>query len=700
MPAPKVSEVPKQEYWGFIQQNVDSTDLVALANNLVLFDGKVLDDAAKTAILAFLGRTDAVQKWSDLWITIINTLGLAYVTVDDVLHKTKLASFLAEGGSETEFYLLWSLLFQFPFAQTKHKEFKENGVVVNPCQIILTSLAHLVYVSLNTEDRSPFREAYLSPEEVVLVLMKLRSNDTYEIIEKTNIIYKNRKNNFDYETLKLQGHDAVIDNFANRARLYFEKSGIIKYNANRNIYIQDWKHFCQCQSYLSYRIPGLAINIETEEKDRIRFFEKTFNGAELPRSFYNKVHDFDSRIDNVNVEVDEVKALTSRLSDKGYTFSHSFIERFLLAAKTKPFIILSGISGVGKSLLPNTLMKILNSLGGKAIAVSPDWTDNSDMLGYFGADNEFVAGEFANFLVEAGNSLHTPFFIVLDEMNLAKVEFYFAQALSVMETRHYDQFTDKATYSYLFNDGVRKRLTASGKESDRQLARLKIPGNVVVVGTVNIDESTHPFSKKVLDRANVLEIDDVNLAADIDGMQMQERKVSILPFSKNYVGCITNLKELQRHWTINMPVSLRFDFIIYIKRWVAELEKFNIILKRHHLNFGFRVRDEVCIYMYYAAIRNVHTSNDNWDLKYFDQQLIQKVLTKFEGEEGEVEETIEALFKLCLVREEKETQQVSILSYSEIGEADFKYPLTARKLKNMFVNLEVYRKPMVSFWTS
>jgi hypothetical protein len=701
MPQPAANLVPKEEYWGFVQRDIPPPHLRALASNIVAADNNVLDDNLKKSVLSFLSG-DLVGQWSDYWITIINTLGLGFVTQgDNKFHKTDLADFIAGGGNLTEFYLLWTLLFQFPFAETKHKEYKEKNIVINPGQILIEALVQLHYISKTTGNKQPFRETYLTPEEIVLVLMKSKSNDSYECLEKVNTIYNNRVASFDYTSIMVTGHDSIINNFTTRARLYLEKSGLIKFSSDKSIRIQDWKTLSQCQNFLSYRKPGKPISIEHEERDRISFFTETFNHTTEPAEFFKNVHSSDQLINESTLEPDEVTAMHRLLSNSGKFFSEDFIERFLLSAKAKPFIILSGVSGMGKSLLPKALMEILNNVNCRPIAVSPDWTDNSDMLGYFDTNGKFVAGEFTNVVRDASRNLHLPYFLILDEMNLAKVEYYFAQVLSVMESRFFDRLTGKCGYrDHLFNVGVRKRLESSSFVDEQELSLLKIPNNLVIVGTVNIDESTHPFSKKVLDRANVLEFSSISLMVGVGGLSSSTSSISILPNTRNFVGQITNISELYKHWSLNQVLQSKHDFNSYVQKWISELERFNAILEPHQLNFGLRMRDEVCIYLYYAALRNIDTTSATWDNKYLDHQLIQKVLTRLEGEEGEIEKTLLELFKLCLLDSTAIQDYQAVLNYSNTKDSNVKYPLAATKLKNMLHNIVSLRKPMVSFWTS
>lgn len=481
--------------------------------------------------------------------------------------------------------------------------------------------------------------------------------------------------------------------------------------------------------------------------------------------------------------------LHKRLTENGIYFTEDFIEAFFLSLKTKPFLILSGISGVGKSVLPSSIMKIVGNEEVSPIAVSPDWTDNTDMLGYFNVNNEFVIGEFTKVVVDASLNPHIPYYVILDEMNLSKVELYFAQVLSVIESRYFDENLNRVEYhNFLFNDAIRKRLqesavlAATTEETDyfNRLYNLKLTSNIYIIGTVNVDESTYPFSKKVLDRANVLEINDVDLmvglnfeadATDqpdsnsennaiepqqLDGaeaLSVDEQSISpvgttdgdntvgnddeeesstneeetsvtnaegvtenslprpidegsngsvnqpedIIFINHFFEGKITNLNELKIDWNLNNGFTLPLKETL--TEWVATLIQFNNILKPLRLNFGYRVRDEVCIYLYNAANNNISSLGDNkWWYKYFDQQLVQKVFTRLSGEEGEFEEVLISLFNRCITNEVT-IEEIIEFNFEEKKEF-VKFPQAALKLKSMIRDLQVYEKPSTSFWSS
>lgn len=392
------------------------------------------------------------------------------------------------------------------------------------------------------------------------------------------------------------------------------------------------------------------------------------------------------------------KLIHSGLAARGLSYDEDFIEAFLLSLKTKPFLILTGISGTGKTALPKAIMSMIGSEKSKPIAVAPDWTDNTDMLGYFNVENQFIIGEFTILVSEATQNLEIPHFVILDEMNLARVEYYFAQVLSVIESRRFNSITNEVEYEdFLFNKAMRDRLVAADKED---IANLKIPSNIYIIGTVNVDETTHPFSKKVLDRANVLETNEVNLMQGVqvnEDDQLPEAENNIPSLNYFYKGNITNLSELQKHWSLNTEIDLPMSETLSL--WINNLSAFNKVLKGSRMNFGFRVRDEVCIYLYHAAGNSkVRPRPENWWHKYFDQQLIQKVLTRFSGEQNQVEDHIVRLFSLC-VKEGVDYTQEQIQETDLRNDANILFPKAANKLKLMLREVTVEDKPSTSFWT-
>lgn len=202
--------------------------------------------------------------------------------------------------------------------------------------------------------------------------------------------------------------------------------------------------------------------------------------------------------------------IQSHIRRKGFFFPEHLIENFYLSLKTKPFVILAGISGTGKTRLVKLFAEALGATGINGqftlIPVRPDWSDPADLLGYKDLSGRFKPGPLTEVLVEARKpeNQYKPYFICMDEMNLARVEHYFSDLLSVLETQDWQE--GKIQTQDLISSTM-----LDTSEDQVKFGSLGIPENVFLIGTVNMDETTHPFSKKVLDRANTLEFNYINL---------------------------------------------------------------------------------------------------------------------------------------------------------------------------------------------
>ena len=214
----------------------------------------------------------------------------------------------------------------------------------------------------------------------------------------------------------------------------------------------------------------------------------------------------------------------------------SSYRHYITAIKSKPFLLLAGISGTGKSRIVRELARACWNEGSaefetqkpknfEMVQVKPNWHDSSELIGYVSRVSgkaEFIAGEFLKFIAKAWEDTDIPYFLCLDEMNLAPVEQYFAEYLSVIESRKShedgsvttDPILEKAdeewyfnlTASLTLNEDIRKKFNEEG---------ICIPQNLIVVGTVNMDETTFSFSRKVLDRAMTIEMNEVDLDAGL-----------------------------------------------------------------------------------------------------------------------------------------------------------------------------------------
>lgn len=212
--------------------------------------------------------------------------------------------------------------------------------------------------------------------------------------------------------------------------------------------------------------------------------------------------------------------------DQKLYYEEHIIREFLGAMFTGQIIILSGPPGTGKSSLPPAIARCIGAEC-RMVSVQPSWTDNQDLLGFYDPTRErFAATPFLDILVEARNDPNTIYLVCLDEMNLVRVEYYFSEILSAMETesrelRLYSPYAHDLRRKTLkrqlgalsalepSSERVEKLHTVQDalKLLDRYEAVFPLPDNVQFVGTLNMDETTKGLSPKVLDRSFVIEID-------------------------------------------------------------------------------------------------------------------------------------------------------------------------------------------------
>ncbi|MGY6219348.1 MrcB family domain-containing protein [Bacillus anthracis] len=350
--------------------------------------------------------------------------------------------------------------------------------------------------------------------------------------------------------------------------------------------------------------------------------------------------------------------VSSYIQSKGFFYEKKDLVNFFLSLKTKPFVILSGISGTGKTKIVQWFAESLGATEENGqftlIPVRPDWSDSSDLLGYVNLQGEFQERPLIKVLENADANPNRPYFVVLDEMNLARVEYYFSDFLSVIESRKW-------------KDG--KIVTLPVLPESIANKHITIPSNVYIIGTVNMDETTHPLSKKVLDRANTIEFNTVNLDYFNFLMDVEEKEAEIAS-NRSVETEYLHLKECFKD---------NEDLVRNISTILIEINK---ILESVGAQVGYRIRDEICFYMAY---------NEQGKLFSFDEaldyQIYQKILPRLAGSDGRTEEVLKQLYVLC-ANEEYDSGN-NDASYA-------KYPRSANKLSHMLRRFEY--DGFTSFW--
>lgn len=330
-----------------------------------------------------------------------------------------------------------------------------------------------------------------------------------------------------------------------------------------------------------------------------------------------------------------VDHVTGALRDEGLHFTRDQVADFYLCLRTKPFVLFAGISGTGKSILARRFAECCGfDAACRLVPVRPDWSDPGELMGYRNLHDQFVPGHLVEALVAAAEDISRPFFLVLDEMNLARVEHYFADVLSIMETRKRSSEDDTIVTKPLLRLPREQAIAGDGELADRLRrlltagsGELGLPANLVVVGTVNMDESTHPFSRKVLDRAMTMEFGDVDLR-QVNPPSQEPRQaiaVSAADLSANHLS-------LAEVWEGRVD---RFEPALDL------LVRMNEPLARTGLQVGYRVRDEVCLYVHHNSEQELLDPTHALDLA-----LHHKVLPRIRGGD-EVEQTLRELLGIA-----------------------------------------------------
>lgn len=326
---------------------------------------------------------------------------------------------------------------------------------------------------------------------------------------------------------------------------------------------------------------------------------------------------------NTNEAIDHIYDF---IKNEGFSYEKTLIKNLYISLKTKPFVILSGISGTGKSKIIELFAKALGATAENKrfnlIPVKPDWSDSTDLLGFRNIEGNFNPGIITEICYNAMLNPELPYFVCLDEMNLARVEYYFSDILSIMETRRFNEDKEIITNYLLKEEAIGKDNEAISKYGD-----VYIPQNVYIIGTVNMDETTFPFSKKVLDRANTIEFNKVDLNYSFDDV-----------FTENNIEPRNYHNDFLKSEFLKIKDCIEYKDIA--KDIIDKLININNILEKYNYHFGYRVRDEIIFYMIYADKYELLNTDEAFDIC-----IVQKILPKISGSSDDVKDVLIDLFE-------------------------------------------------------
>lgn len=360
--------------------------------------------------------------------------------------------------------------------------------------------------------------------------------------------------------------------------------------------------------------------------------------------------------------------------NSGLVFSSTLIRRFLSSLCSKQFVILSGLSGSGKTKLAQAFAQWISKDDSQyeIIPVGADWTNREPLLGYPNAlhENSYVKPENGalDLILRAKESYEKylfdqslvpkPYFLILDEMNLSHVERYFADFLSAMESG------EPISLHSIKNKELNNDIPAS----------FKLPKNLFIIGTVNIDETTYMFSPKVLDRANTIEF------------RMTEADLV------QYIG---NDNLMNMSLLTAMGADMSDDFMKLamtpttkgLNRVENELKLFFSELKKSGAEFGYRTAGEI------GRLMIMLEFSGEFGNKLLDIAIMQKLLPKLHGSRNKLTKVLPVLGGFCLKNSFKiKEDYLEKFVKGEISEEDInadlnvKYHISFEKICRMYKN--------------
>lgn len=482
------------------------------------------------------------------------------------------------------------------------------------------------------------------------IKLKINEDDIYNSFKE---FYSKNENSKD---LQNQKNTLGYENWGKKEYIKLAKDNPIKYLADKTskYFYKENDLFC---------ISGI-LEPYIHKKEFIQEFKDAIQSLEN-RYFKrnNSINEYDNKYMELIEEIipaDIINKVENYIKNQGYNYTYNQLSNLYLSLKTKPFTILAGISGTGKSKIIRLLADSINA-DYTLISVRPDWNDATDLIGYKNLDDKFIKGQLTKTILKAQQNKNKPHLICLDEMNLARVEYYLSDYLSIIESR-------KKVGQDIITDNIVEY------QENNETIKLHIPDNLYLIGTVNMDDTTFQFSRKVLDRANTIEFSDV----DLDNLFFEtNEEVESLNVSNDFLKT-TYLKTM----------DIEEEYREYAKEVNKKIIEINEILKKSQKQFAYRVRDEILFYL----VENKKSNLLDEDTA-FDYQIMQKILPAINGSEQSVYKVLIDLLNFIF-----ETNDIETVEEAEnhLETTTVKYENSAKKIIYM---LKGYQNDgYVSYW--
>lgn len=346
------------------------------------------------------------------------------------------------------------------------------------------------------------------------------------------------------------------------------------------------------------------------------------------------------------MEVDEnpVKVIDFTLASRFFNYRN-----YCYSLLAKPFVILAGNSGTGKTKIATDLATWLGKLNADGeifnklvVPVGADWTDNTKILGFYNPiEKKYESSKILDFILLAEEHPDIPFFLILDEMNLSHVERYFSDFLSAMESK-------EPIILYAQNNNCNCNIPET----------IILPDNLFVTGTVNIDETTYMFSPKVLDRANVIEFKPTKESV-LELLDKQIIPEPVIPINDGSAEAFQVLFSKIRSADITSYPDINFSEVKQV------LGSFYDELEKSGFEFAYRTVKEITHYV--MASFKLSGEEGFYLEKTLDEQITQKILPKLHGNKKQIGSLLTELEKLCVKKDTKKIRKDTDIEVSGTG---------------------------------
>lgn len=375
----------------------------------------------------------------------------------------------------------------------------------------------------------------------ILSKIELEYNTLKEELENKNVLINNLNSElYEYKSNQKRLEEYMDLNKAEEMRQKSEKVNVLEHE-NKKIKIA-YENLLKENSKLEAKIGEIEnlrnsneilVNRLNRSDSYIKYLKKLEEskgtGDDTSQVIFNEIieqqEDIDQNTQGVGYLGDEkfVTGFIEFCNKIGYVYNEKVVRSFLCSLRSSKLTILKGYSGTGKSSLPVLFAKYLKGEC-VVIPIQPNWRTKQDIIGFYNYfTNRFIPTELTQTLLRANVSKDRIFIVILDEMNLARVEYYFSEFNSKL-------WMDSDKRKIELFDGVTQY---SGKVSQYVTDnKINIPDNVYFVGTINEDDSVSPISDKIFDRAQVVEFMELPSSKSVGNLELANENIDFTKYTK------------------------------------------------------------------------------------------------------------------------------------------------------------------------